>query len=400
MWDISDPHDPRLRSTFVCPGGQGDPTLYRNLLFFSVEETNGRIDCGAEGVQTRSAPSASAACASSTSPTSSIRSKSLPCRPAAARTPTRWSLIRRTRRTSTSTCSGTAPGALAATSSRAARRSARPGRSEHVALPDRRHPGAARRPRAGGDRELTRESSPTPPGPSPVSGQGRPPVRGHAESRIGPISATTSPPTRGSDWRAAPAVGTALLLDIRDPVHPVRIDAVDRPEHRYWHSATFNNDGTKMLFSDEWGGGAQPRCRATDTHGMGRRRDLHDRATGKMTFASYYKMPAPQTTIENCVAHNGSLIPIPGRDIMVQAFVSGRPLGVRLHRCCAPEGNRILRPWADGFDQTGRRRLLVGLLVQRLHRTGPRSPAASTSSSSSRADCSRRTRSTRRSWFT
>src|SRR5260370_1761530 len=44
---------------------------------------------------------------------------------------------------------------------------------------------------------------------------------------------------------------------------------------------------------------------------------------GKVTLASYYRMPAPQTDNENCVAHNGSLIPIPGRDVMVQSWYQG-----------------------------------------------------------------------------
>jgi hypothetical protein len=90
----------------------------------------------------------------------------------------------------------------------------------------------------------------------------------------------------------------------------------------YWHSATFNNDGTKVLFSDEWGGGGRPRCRTIDppTWGADAIFDVVDR---KMTFAGYYKMPAPQTEQENCVAHNGSLIPVPGRDIMVQAWYQG-----------------------------------------------------------------------------
>ena len=64
--------------------------------------------------------------------------------------------------------------------------------------------------------------------------------------------------------------GLGLLLDIRDPEHPVRIDAAADANMSFWHSATFNNDGTKILFSDEWGGGGQPRCRATDKLGVGR----------------------------------------------------------------------------------------------------------------------------------
>jgi hypothetical protein len=90
----------------------------------------------------------------------------------------------------------------------------------------------------------------------------------------------------------------------------------------YWHSATFNNDGTKVLFSDEWGGGGRPRCRAVDPLTWGADA-IYDIVDNKMVFKGYYKMPAAQTEQENCVAHNGSLIPVPGRDIMVQAWYQG-----------------------------------------------------------------------------
>jgi hypothetical protein len=116
--------------------------------------------------------------------------------------------------------------------------------------------------------------------------------------------------------------GNGILLDISDPVNPKRIDAVSDPNYSYWHSATFNNDGTKVLYTDEWGGGSQPRCRATDPMHWGADAifTLKDR---KLTLDSYYKMPAPQTDLENCVAHNGSLVPIPGRDVFVQAWYQG-----------------------------------------------------------------------------
>jgi hypothetical protein len=137
-------------------------------------------------------------------------------------------------------------------------------------------------------------------------------------------------PTQCHDITLYPAIGLAggacggygLLLDISDPAHPTRIGAVADSNFSYWHSATFNNDGTKILFSDEWGGGGQPKCRVTDKKEWGADAifTLTDR---KMQFQSYYKLPAPQTPQENCVAHNGSLIPIPGRDVMVQAWYQG-----------------------------------------------------------------------------
>jgi hypothetical protein len=113
-----------------------------------------------------------------------------------------------------------------------------------------------------------------------------------------------------------------LLLDIRDPANPKRIDAVADSNFAYWHSATFNNDGTKILFSDEWGGGGAPKCRATDPKEWGADA-IFTVENNKMHFQSYYKLPSVQTSLENCVAHNGSLIPIPDRDVMVQAWYQG-----------------------------------------------------------------------------
>jgi hypothetical protein len=113
-----------------------------------------------------------------------------------------------------------------------------------------------------------------------------------------------------------------LLLDISDPVNPRRIDAVADSNFAYWHSATFNNDGTKVLFTDEWGGGGGAEVPRGRSERVGRQRDLHHREPPD-AFRSYYKLPVPQTEFENCVAHNGSLIPIPGRDIMVQAWYQG-----------------------------------------------------------------------------
>jgi hypothetical protein len=121
--------------------------------------------------------------------------------------------------------------------------------------------------------------------------------------------------------------GHGLLIDISDPVHPVRIDAVSDSNFAYWHSATFNNDGTKILFSDEWGGGGAPKCRADDKKEWGSNaifsivRDAN--GNRKMKFESYYKIPTVQSSNENCVAHNGSMIPVPGRDVMVQAWYQG-----------------------------------------------------------------------------
>jgi hypothetical protein len=113
-----------------------------------------------------------------------------------------------------------------------------------------------------------------------------------------------------------------LLLDIRDVKNPRRVSAAADSNFSFWHSATFNNDGTKILFTDEWGGGLQPRCRPTDKPEWGANAIFTLRST-TMEFQSYYKLPVPQTSNENCVAHNGTLIPVPGRDIMAQGWYQG-----------------------------------------------------------------------------
>ena len=116
--------------------------------------------------------------------------------------------------------------------------------------------------------------------------------------------------------------GNGILLDIKDPVHPKRVDAVNDPNYSYWHSASFSNDGTKVVFTDEWGGGLGARCRATDPNKWGADA-VFNLKDDKLSLAGYYKMPAAQSDTENCVAHNGSLVPVPGRDIEVQAWYQG-----------------------------------------------------------------------------
>jgi len=137
-------------------------------------------------------------------------------------------------------------------------------------------------------------------------------------------------PTQCHDITVYPAIGLAggacggygLLLDIRDAANPKRAGAVSDSNFSFWHSATFNNDGTKILFTDEWGGGLQPRCRATDKPEWGADA-IFTLSGATMSFKSYYKLPVAQTAVENCVAHNGTLIPVPGRDIMAQGWYQG-----------------------------------------------------------------------------
>jgi len=161
-------------------------------------------------------------------------------------------------------------------------------------------------------------------------------LQGIVDAMVSPAPPPGTPPgarpgpSQCHDITVYPAIGLAggacggygLLLDIRDVVNPRRIDAVADSNFAYWHSATFSNDGTKILFTDEWGGGGAPKCRVTDKREWGADA-IFTLADNRMTFGSYYKLPAAQTALENCVAHNGSLIPVPGRDLMVQAWYQG-----------------------------------------------------------------------------
>jgi len=180
-----------------------------------------------------------------------------------------------------------------------------------LAPPPRRT--AAMEGRAGGP--------PPPAGPPPTAGT-PPPAAAPAAPPTGPNQChdITNYPEAGLAGGACGGYG--LLLDIREGVNPVRIDAAADINMSFWHSATFSNDGTKVLFSDEWGGGSAPRCRETDKYEWGANA-IFTIENQKLKFHSYYKMPAPQTEFENCVAHNGSMIPIPGREVMVQGFYQG-----------------------------------------------------------------------------
>jgi hypothetical protein len=145
-----------------------------------------------------------------------------------------------------------------------------------------------------------------------------------------PFGQPSGGPSQCHDITVYPSAGLAggacsgygLLLNIKDPLHPVRLQAVADSNFSFWHSATFSNDASKLLFTDEWGGGTQAKCRASDPIDWGADA-LFTLENGKLTPVGYYKMPAAQTTTENCVAHNGGLVPVPGRDIMVQGWYQG-----------------------------------------------------------------------------
>jgi hypothetical protein len=319
VWDISNPRSPKLRTTFVCPGGQGDPSVYGNLLFISVEETRGRVDCGTQGV----------ADTVSADRFRGVRIFDI----SDIDHPKQVAAVQTCRGSHTHTLvpdpKDTANLYVYVSGTSSVRRSAElAGCSDKTPLEDP-------------NTSLFRIDVIKVPLAAPQNAKIVTSPRVFADSTgaiaglwkggtHGPGTQETSETSRCHDITVYPEIGLAagacsgngILLDIRDPANPKRVDEVSDPNFAFWHSATFNNDGTKVLFTDEWGGGTQPRCLATDRPEWGADA-IYTLTNGKMRHAGFYKLPAPQTLTENCVAHNGSLIPVPGRDIMAQGWYQG-----------------------------------------------------------------------------
>lgn len=330
VYDVSDPAAPSLSGTFVCPGGQGDVSVYGDLLFMSVESSPGRLDCGTQTTPT-------------TDPQSFRGVRVFDISDIA--NPVQVSAVQTCRGSHTHTIvedpddsenvyvyvSGTAGVRSSAvlagctgqpTSNQLAAHldaNGDPILSSRFLVEVIKVPLAA--PEAAAvvneARLFTDEATGSPAGLWPGGSHG---AGLQSTSATDACHDITAYPEIG--LAAGACEGNGILIDISDPVNPVRIDAVTDPRFAYWHSATFNNDGTKVVFTDEWGGGSSPRCRAEDPKNWGANA-IFDIVDGKLEFRSYYKMPAVQTAQENCVAHNGSLIPVPGRDIMVQAWYQG-----------------------------------------------------------------------------
>jgi hypothetical protein len=352
IWDISNPRTPVRHIVYVCPGSQSDVSVYRNLLFVSGESQSGRLDCGTQGV---------------TDSISHDRLRGIRVFDISDVTKPKYLANVQTCRGShthtvvvspndtanvyiyiSGSSSVRSPNELPGCSGLAPERDPNTAlfRIEVIQVPL----AAPQRARIVSSPRIFQDLTPAPRASERVvqdsieraqRGRGRgggaadsadSTAAGRGRGGRGPTDPLLARrgPTQCHDITAYPAIGLAggacggygLLLDIRDPANPTRIGAVADSNFSFWHSATFSNDGSKMLFSDEWGGGSQPRCRATDKPEWGA--DAIFTLQGNtLTFASYYKMPAAQTPQENCVAHNGSLLPIPGRDVMVQGWYQG-----------------------------------------------------------------------------
>ena len=323
-YDIEDPKKVHLIASVVCPGGQGDVSVYGNLLFMSVEETRGRIDCGTQGIQ--DAVSAERFRGVRIFDISDVRKPKQIAAVQTCRGSHTHTLVTNPNDKANVYIYGSGTGSvrsgeeLAGCSTKDPKEDPNTSRySIDVIQVPLAAPETARivnRPRIFADSatgEIAGLHSGGSHGTTPDAG----PLASRATDRCHDVTVF---PELG--LAAGACAGNGILLDISDPVHPVRLDYVSDKNFAFWHSATFNNDGSKIIFTDEWGGGTRPRCRSTDPPSWGADAvfDIVDR---KLRFGGYYKMPAAQTEQENCVAHNGSLIPVPGRDIMVQAWYQG-----------------------------------------------------------------------------
>lgn len=331
IYDISTPAEPTLVTSVICPGGQGDMTIHGDLLFMSVEQTSARIDCGTSG-----APGAVNPDRFRGVRIFDVSDIHHPVQVAAVQTC-------RGSHTHTLVTSPDEPANVYVYNSGIG--SVRSG-EELAGCTDT--PG-------GNDPESFLDEDGNPIFTSrflvevirvPLAAPETASIVNHARLMVdpdtgnqhglwpggdhGPGTQRTTASHACHDITAYPAIGLAagacqgngILIDITDPVHPVRLDEVTDPNFAYWHSATFNNDGTKVLFTDEWGGGTGARCRPGDPESWGADA-IFDVVDRKLELASYYKLPVIQSDFENCVAHNGSLVPVPGRDILVQGWYQG-----------------------------------------------------------------------------
>jgi hypothetical protein len=318
MYDIERADRPRLLSSIVCPGGQGDVSVHGNLLFMSVEQTRGRLDCGLSGIN--ETVSKERFRGVRIFDISNMRSPKQVAAVQTCRGSHTHTLVTDPKDKSTIYVYGSGTGAV------------RQGEELDGCVPDPKDPNTAL---------FSIDVIKVPlSDPAKAAIVNRPRI--FADEKTGALGGLWQggdhgPGTQSSrltnqchDITVYPEVGLAagacsgngILMDISDPVNPKRLDHVIDASFAYWHSATFNNDGTKVVFTDEWGGGSRPRCRATDLLNWGANA-IFDIVDKKLVFKGYYKMPAPQSDQENCVAHNGSLIPVPGRDIMVQGWYQG-----------------------------------------------------------------------------
>ncbi|HEY0324112.1 MAG TPA: hypothetical protein VGC66_24415 [Pyrinomonadaceae bacterium] len=334
IYDIADPAKTRLLTSLVCPGGQGDVSVYKNLLFMSVEMPNGRLDCSTQGFPPAPRPAAG--------------QENKPTLPAAQKDRFRGvrvfdiTDIRNPKQVAAvQTCRGSHTHTLVVDPNDKNNVYIYVSGTSFVRQSEELAGCSGEPPDKDPNTALFRIDVIKVPLAAPQNAQVVSSPRVFMDPRTGVVNGLNNGGSHDGNGKpsdtnqchditvfsalglaAGACSGNGILLDIKDPANPKRIDAVNDPNYSYWHSASFSNDGKKVLFTDEWGGGLGARCRANDPNKWGA--DAIFRLTdNKLSFASYYKLPAAQGDSENCVAHNGSLIPVPGRDIVVQAWYQG-----------------------------------------------------------------------------
>jgi hypothetical protein len=335
FYDIADPAKVSLITTLVCPGGQGDVSVYGNLLFMSVEMPNGRLDCGAQGFPPPPPP-----------PPGHEKERRMP-----VPSPDRFRGVRifdisdiknPKQVAAVQTCRGSHTHTLVVDPNDKDNVYVYVSGTSFVRQKEELDGCSGDAPDKDPNTSLFRIDVIKVPLATPQDAKVVSSPRVFIDPRTGALNGLNNGGSHDKgeekpadtnqchDITVYSAIGLAagacsgngILLDIKDPVHPKRVDAVNDPNYSYWHSASFSNDGSKVVFTDEWGGGLGARCRATDPNKWGADA-IFKLKDEKLSLQSYYKMPAAQSDTENCVAHNGSLIPVPGRDIEVQAWYQG-----------------------------------------------------------------------------
>jgi len=337
IFDISNPAQTTLVTSMVCPGGQGDVSVYKNLMFMSVEMPNGRLDCGTQGFPPEPPPAAGHEKERRKPAAQADRFRGVRIFDISdIRNPKQMAAVQ--------TCRGSHTHTLVVDPNDKDNVYIYVSGTSFVRQPEELAGCSGEAPDKDPNTALFRIDVIKVPVAAPQDAKVVASPRVFIDPRTGALNGLNNGGSHGkNDEETKPAdtnqchditvysaiglaagacSGNGILLDIKDPVHPKRLDAVNDPNYSYWHSASFSNDGTKVVFTDEWGGGLGARCRPNDPNKWGADAifHLHD---DKLTFASYYKLPAAQGDTENCVAHNGSLIPVPGRDIEVQAWYQG-----------------------------------------------------------------------------
>jgi hypothetical protein len=342
IFDISDPAKAYLLTTMVCPGGQGDVSVYKDLMFMSVEMPNGRIDCGTQGFppEPEGPPEPAPA-------PGQKRKRHIPVAQADRFRGVRIfdiSDIRNPKQVAAvQTCRGSHTHTLVVDPNDKDNVYIYVSGTSFVRRPEELAGcSGSEEPDKDPNTALFRIEVIKVPLAAPQDAKVVSTPRVFMDARTGAMNGLSNGGSHDKDEQkpqdtnqchditvysaiglaAGACSGNGILLDIKDPVHPKRVDAVNDPNYSYWHSASFSNDGTKVVFTDEWGGGLGARCRPNDPNKWGADAIFHLR-DDKLSLASYYKLPAAQGDTENCVAHNGSLIPVPGRDIEVQAWYQG-----------------------------------------------------------------------------